>query len=117
MRISDWSSDVCSSDLFCAVDCGRVVNPDLVRQQIEGGIIFALSGAVAGGVTWSKGLPQQTALGDMGLPRMADAPEITVQIMESDAPPAGVSGAAVPPVAPAIEIGRASCRERVCQYV
>src|SRR3546814_2931175 len=89
MRISDWSSDVCSSDLvavlaevsinkdqgidvdriFCAVDCGRVVNPDLVRQQIEGGIIFALSGAVAGGVTWSKGLPQQTALGDMGLPR------------------------------------------------
>src|SRR3546814_16888659 len=84
MRISDWSSDVCSSDLvavlaevsinkdqgidvdriFCAVDCGRVVNPDLVRQQIEGGIIFALSGAVAGGVTWSKGLPQQTALGD-----------------------------------------------------
>src|SRR3546814_7787930 len=72
MRISDWSSDVCSSDLvavlaevsinkdqgidvdriFCAVDCGRVVNPDLVRQQIEGGIIFALSGAVAGGVTW-----------------------------------------------------------------
>src|SRR3546814_2374130 len=46
--------------IFCAVDCGRVVNPDLVRQQIEGGIIFALSGAVAGGVTWSKGLPQQT---------------------------------------------------------
>src|SRR3546814_3214366 len=103
-----------SSDLvdriFCAVDCGRVVNPDLVRQQIEGGIIFALSGAVAGGVTWSKGLPQQTALGDMGLPRMADAPEITVQIMESDAPPAGVSGAAVPPVAPAIAKDRKSTR-------
>src|SRR3546814_5411879 len=122
MRISDWSSDVCSSDLvavlaevsinkdqgidvdriFCAVDCGRVVNPDLVRQQIEGGIIFALSGAVAGGVTWSNGLQQQTALADMGLPRMSDAPELTVQLMETDAPRAGVRGSAVPPVAPAI---------------
>src|SRR3546814_20568030 len=112
MRISDWSSDVCSSDLvavlaevsinkdqgidvdriFCAVDCGRVVNTDLVRQQIEGGIIFALRGAVAGGVTWSKGLPQQTDLGDMGLPRMADATDITVKIRESDQPPPGYGG-------------------------
>src|SRR3546814_12581780 len=35
--------------VICAVDCGRVINPDLVRQQIEGGIVFALTGAVKGG--------------------------------------------------------------------
>lgn len=84
-----------------------MINPDLVRQQIEGGIVFALTGAVKGGVSWSKGLPEQlglaqSGLAQSGLARMADAPEIIVQIIASDAPPAGVSGAAVPPVAPAV---------------
>src|SRR3546814_3070472 len=88
--------------VICAVDCGRVINPDLVRQQIEGGIVFALTGAVKGGVSWSKGLPEQSGLAQLGLARMADAPEIILHIMARDSPPAGVSGAAVPPVSPAI---------------
>src|SRR3546814_16561320 len=78
--------------VICAVDCGRVINPDPVRQQIEGGIVFALTGAVKGGVSWSKGLPEQSGLAQLGLARMADAPEIIVQIIASAAPPAGAVG-------------------------
>ena len=86
----------------CAVDCGPVINPDLVKQQVEGGIIFGLNGVLAGGIGWSRGLPQPLALGGMGLPLLRDAPQIEVQIMQSKAPPTGVSGVAVPLVAPAI---------------
>lgn len=88
--------------VVCAVDCGAVVNPDLVKQQVEGGIIFGLGGVLDGGVNWSKGLPEPLGVGDMGLPRMRDAPEIEVHIMQNALPPAGLSGAAVPPVAPAV---------------
>src|SRR3546814_16481667 len=76
-----------------AVDCGREINPDLVRQQIEGGIVFALTGAVKCGVSWSKGLPEQSGLAQLGLARMADAPDIIVQIIDTDATTAGVSRA------------------------
>ncbi len=86
----------------CAVDCGRAINPDLIRQQVEGGIVFGLHGVMAGGVDWSKGLPDQQDLGRMGLPKLRDTPAIEIQIMESAARPAGVSGIAVPLVAPAI---------------
>lgn len=90
------------SRLVCAVDCGRVVNPDLVTQQIEGGAIFALDGLLRGGVDWRRGLPEQVDIGKLRLPLIGDAPEIEVSIIKSDAPPESMSGAAVPPVAPAV---------------
>lgn len=88
--------------VVAAVDCGRVINPDLVRQQIEGGIVFALNGVIRGDVNWNRGLPEQIGMGQLGLPLLPDAPEIEVQLIPSDAPPAGVSAAAIPVVAPAV---------------
>jgi isoquinoline 1-oxidoreductase beta subunit len=95
-----------------AVDCGRAINPDLVRQQIEGGIIHGISGATGRPLPFAHGLPTATDIGALGLPRLADTPEITVEIIESEEAPGGVTELAVPPVAPAIANALASLTGR-----
>jgi isoquinoline 1-oxidoreductase beta subunit len=86
----------------CAVDVGRAINPEIVRQLIEGGIIHGISGATGTPLAFENGLPVQRSLGSLGLPRLADAPEITVEILESEEEPGGVTELGVPAVAPAI---------------
>ena len=88
--------------VVAAVDCGRAVNPDVVKQQIESGILHALATARDGAIGYAKGLPEPRELGGLNLPLLKDAPEIEVTLMESDAPIGGVSGIAVPPLAPAL---------------
>ena len=86
----------------CAVDCGRVVNPELVRQQIEGGLIFGLAAAIGPELTIEQGAPLAQNLGALGLPTLADTPTITVELVTSEAEPGGVTELAVPTAAPAI---------------
>lgn len=86
----------------CAVDCGRVINPDIVRQQIEGGILFGIAGATGPAVGFSEGVPDIRGFDGMDLPRLADSPEVTVELVESGEEPGGVTELGVPPVAPAI---------------
>lgn len=88
--------------LVAAVDCGRVVNPDLVTQQIEGGLLFGMAAAIAGSTGFTENVADARALGDLGLPTLADTPDITVEILHNGADPGGASELAVPPVAPAI---------------
>jgi len=88
--------------LVAAVDCGRQINPDLVRQQIEGGLIFGMAMAIGCSTDFSENLPGARNIGQLALPRLADSPDITVEIIRSEADPGGVSELAVPPVAPAI---------------
>jgi isoquinoline 1-oxidoreductase beta subunit len=95
-----------------AVDCGRVINPNLVRQQIEGGILHGISGATGRPPIIDRGLPTATDIGQLGLPRLADTPEITVEILPSEEGPGGVTELAVPPVAPAIANALASLTGR-----
>jgi isoquinoline 1-oxidoreductase beta subunit len=90
------------SRAVCAVDCGRVVNPEIVRQLVEGGIIHGISAATGARIGFDRGLPTVRTLAGYRLPRLADTPEITVEIVESDELPGGVTELAVPPVAPAI---------------
>jgi isoquinoline 1-oxidoreductase beta subunit len=90
------------SRAVCAVDCGRVVHPEIVRQLVEGGIIHGISAATGAPVHFERGLPSVRTLGGYRLPRLADTPEISVEIIESDEPPGGVTELSVPPVAPAI---------------
>jgi len=85
-----------------AVDCGRVVNPNLVRQQIEGGILHGLGGAVGSPLTFEQGLPTANDYGALGLPGFGGAPEISVEIIPSEDDPGGVTDLAVAPVGPAI---------------
>jgi isoquinoline 1-oxidoreductase subunit beta len=88
--------------LVAAVDCGRQINPDLVRQQIEGGLVFGMAAALGGAVGYRAGVADADLAGGLHLPRLVDTPDITVELIESEAAPGGVSELAVPPVAPAI---------------
>jgi len=84
------------------VDCGRLINPDLARQQIEGGIVFGLAQALGSSTEFENGLPTVRRLRDIDLPQLADVPEITVEFIPSDEAPGGVTELGVPAVAPAI---------------
>jgi isoquinoline 1-oxidoreductase beta subunit len=86
----------------CAVDVGRVINPEILRQVIEGGIIHGIAGATGARMEFERGLPTLRGLGALGLPRLADSPEISIEIMESDEEPGGATELGVPTIAPAI---------------
>ncbi|ONF95634.1 xanthine dehydrogenase family protein molybdopterin-binding subunit [Sphingomonas jeddahensis] len=88
--------------IVAAVDCGRAINPDVVRQQIEGGIVFGIALATGRAPHFNAGVADTRTLGDLRLPRLADMPEITVELIPSRADPGGVSDLGVPAVAPAI---------------
>jgi isoquinoline 1-oxidoreductase/isoquinoline 1-oxidoreductase beta subunit len=86
----------------CVVDCGTAVNPDIVSQQMEGGIIFGLSAALYGEIHLDDGAIREGNFHDYPLVRMADSPDIDVHIVASDAEPSGVGEAGVPPIAAAV---------------
>ncbi|KQV30593.1 acylaldehyde oxidase [Massilia sp. Root335] len=88
--------------VVCAVDCGLAVNPNIVAQQVESSVVFGLSAALAGEITFAGGQPQQSNFGDYPVLRMAQAPAVETIIMPSAAPPEGMGEPAVPPVAPAV---------------
>jgi isoquinoline 1-oxidoreductase beta subunit len=86
----------------CAVDCGRVINPDGVTAQMEGGIIFGMTAALYGQITIEDGQIQQSNFHDYRLVGMREAPAIDVHILETDNSPSGIGEMGVPPIAPAI---------------
>jgi isoquinoline 1-oxidoreductase beta subunit len=85
-----------------AVDCGRIVNPELVKQQIEGGIVHGVAAAIGRPVEFEGGLPTARSIGAYGLPILRDAPEVSVELIESGEPAGGVTELGVPPAAPAV---------------
>lgn len=88
--------------VVCAIDCGRVVNPAIVRQQMESGIVFGLTAALKGAITIEKGRAQQSNFDRYEMLRIDEMPKIEVHIVASREEPGGVGEAAVPPIAPAI---------------
>ncbi|HKX91621.1 MAG TPA: molybdopterin cofactor-binding domain-containing protein [Sphingomicrobium sp.] len=88
--------------LVAAVDCGRIVNSGLVIQQVAGGLMWALGQATVAEPEWVAGMPRARAMRSIGLPRIADTPDITVQLIKSNAAPGGVSGLATTVLAPAV---------------
>jgi isoquinoline 1-oxidoreductase beta subunit len=88
--------------VVCAVDCGTVINPDTVRAQMEGGIIFGLTAALKTEITLKDGRVQQDNFHDYQMLRIFESPEIEVHIVPSSENPTGVGEPGVPPVAPAL---------------
>ena len=88
--------------LVAAVDCGRLVNPDLVRQQVEGGLLFGMAQALGMATGYAGGLATKRGFDRLGLPALGDTPDITVELIRSDEAPGGASEIGVPAVAPAI---------------
>jgi isoquinoline 1-oxidoreductase beta subunit len=85
-----------------AADCGRVVNPEIVKQQIEGGLIHGIAAATGAPLDFARGIPAIRAIGDYRLPVLRDAPEVSVELLDSDEDPGGATELAVPTAAPAI---------------
>lgn len=88
--------------IVAVVDCGRVVHPDIVRQLIEGGIVWGLSAAFAPPIGVQRGLVTARTLGDLRLLTLAKTPDIVVELIENDEDPGGVGELGVPTVAPAV---------------
>jgi isoquinoline 1-oxidoreductase beta subunit len=88
--------------VVCAVDCGIVVNPNILAQQVESAVVFGLSAALAGEITLKDGRVQQSNFGDYPVLRMNEAPLVETVIVPSSEPPEGMGEPATPPVAPAV---------------
>ena len=88
--------------VWCAVDCGVAVNPDIVRQQMEGGVGYGLGAALLDEITLSKGKVDQSNFHDYRPIRIDDMPRVDVKILASAEPPTGVGEPGVPPIAPAV---------------
>jgi len=85
-----------------AVDCGRAINPEIVRQQIEGGLIHGISAATGRPIDIVDGSPAMRTIAEYGLPTLRDSPEVSVELLESEEEPGGVTELAVPTAAPAV---------------
>ena len=88
--------------VVCAVDCGMTVNPDIVRRQMESGIIFGLSAALYGKITIKDGRVEQSNFHDYPVVRMNETPQVEVHIVPSSEMPGGVGEAGAPLIAPAL---------------
>ena len=88
--------------MLCVVDCGIAVNPDVVRAQMEGAVMFGLTAALHGQIDLEKGEVTQSNFHDYPILRMNEAPDVEVVIIDSDAHPTGVGEPGVPPIAPAV---------------
>ncbi|HEV3023214.1 MAG TPA: xanthine dehydrogenase family protein molybdopterin-binding subunit, partial [Pirellulales bacterium] len=88
--------------IVAAIDCGPVVNPDTIRAQLEGGMVFALTAALYGEISFEKGRVQQRNFHDYRLLRMNEMPTVETHIVPSHEKMAGVGEPGVPSVAPAV---------------
>ncbi|MDO1451495.1 molybdopterin-dependent oxidoreductase [Rhodocytophaga aerolata] len=88
--------------IICAVDCGKLINPDLVKSQIEGGILWGLSALLHGGVEVKNGRVQRTNFHQNKIMRHAECPQIEVYFVASEEGPYGVGELSPPAAVPAV---------------
>jgi isoquinoline 1-oxidoreductase subunit beta len=88
--------------VVAAIDCGQVVNPDILEQQIQGGVIYALTNALRGQITIEKGRVVQGNFDDYAPIRMGEAPVVEAHFVPSSEAPTGAGEPPVPPLAPAL---------------
>jgi isoquinoline 1-oxidoreductase subunit beta len=88
--------------VVAAVDCGRHVNPETIRAQVEGSIIYGLTAALKGEITIADGRVEQANFNDYDMVRMNEAPVVEVHIVQSKDGPGGMGEPGTPPIAPAV---------------
>ncbi len=88
--------------VVCAIDCGAVVNPGIVAQQMESSVVFGLTAALHGAITIKAGQVQQQNFNDYPMIKLAQAPVVETHIVKSTSPPTGVGEPGLPPLAPAV---------------
>ena len=88
--------------VVCVIDCGPIINPDTIKAQMEGSVVFGLTSAIYGEITFENGRVQQRNFHNYKMVRINEAPPVEVHIIESSDTMGGVGEPGVPPVAPAI---------------
>jgi isoquinoline 1-oxidoreductase beta subunit len=91
--------------VVCAIDCGHIVNPDTIEAQMESAIVYGLSAALYGQITFKNGRVEQSNFHDYEMLRMEEMPLVEVHIVKSQERPGGVGEPGVPPIAPAVANG------------
>lgn len=88
--------------VVCAVDCGRPINPDVIKAQMEGGIGYGLGAILHDEITLEGGRVAQSNFHDYVPLRIEEMPEVEVHIVDSSEPPTGVGEPGTPPIGPAV---------------
>lgn len=99
---SDDGDDIRVERVSCVIDCGDTVHPDTIKAQMEGGIIFGLTAALRGQVTFEDGRAQQSNFHDYEMLMLAEAPVVETRIIRSGEKLGGVGEPSTPPIAPAV---------------
>jgi len=94
--------EISVDQLTCAVDCGRIVNPGLVRQQVEGALVWAIGQATGSPIEWLGGRPVARRLSAIGLPTLAAMPRIDIHLIAGNDAPGGINGLGALPLASAV---------------
>lgn len=82
--------------LWISVDCGRVLTPDVVRQQIESSVVFALTALKSDGLHWEQGRVRESSLAELPLLTLAEWPQVDIDVVPSDADVSGIGEPVVP---------------------
>ncbi len=90
------------SRVFCAVDCGVAINPDMIVAQMESGIVFGLNATLKEAMEFKGGTPTKTNFVDYPLIRFDEMPQVEVRIIPSDKHPTGIGEMSNPVIAPAV---------------
>jgi isoquinoline 1-oxidoreductase subunit beta len=88
--------------VVCAVDCGPVVNPNGIEAQMQSGVVFGLSAALYGEITFKEGRVEQSNFNDYPLLRLLEMPKVEVHIVDSAEKMGGIGEPGTPPIAPAV---------------
>ena len=102
VEITMQSGDPHVERVVVAVDCGQVINPNILEQQIHSAVIFGLSAALRGQITVEHGQIQQANFDTYPILRMNEVPAIETHFVESHEAPTGIGEPPVPPLAPAL---------------
>jgi len=101
-EVSIENNNIKVHKVTCVVDCGTAVNPDVIKAQMEGGIIYGLTAALYGEITLKDGMVEQTNFHNYPMLRMNESPEFDVIVMNSNEAPTGVGEPGLPPIAAAV---------------
>ena len=101
-EVSATDSGFTVDRIVAAVDCGKVLNPDTVIAQVQGGIIYGLGATLKAPVTFADGAVVESNFHDLPVIRMNETPDIEVVLIDSEEHPTGIGEIAVPAVAPAV---------------
>jgi isoquinoline 1-oxidoreductase beta subunit len=88
--------------VVCAFDCGQIINPGILTQQIEGGIIFGLAATMKGEITLDRGRVQQGNFNTYDVLRIDESPVMEVHLVSSTERPTGAGEATNPTIGPAV---------------